>query len=247
MSATTTGNYANRFGFFGTLPDFQDINGTLAELDYLFSYQKRAVGVVVYTTYGGKLPGDSSFSIIWERLNQFKALIFLHPSVLYVTPQFLANGLPQPIVDYPLATTRAAVDLVLSGTFSASQDVDVILSHAGGTLPYLAERAYGSLVLPAAAKSSKVGSGEALLQFKRFYHDTALSTSAPQLDGLLDFAGSNHIIFGSDSPYAPDSAINVIVKGLDHFVATNSRGAQVSPDVLRSNSAHLLSKHSISI
>lgn len=44
------------------------------------------------------------------------------------------------MVDYPQQTTRCAVDLVFRGTITAHPNVKIILSHAGGTLPYLAQR-----------------------------------------------------------------------------------------------------------
>lgn len=48
-------------------------------------------------------------------------------------------------MDYPLATTRTAVDLVITKTLATHLNVKIILSHAGGTLPFLAERVLGLL------------------------------------------------------------------------------------------------------
>ncbi|KAI0134386.1 hypothetical protein BJ170DRAFT_196475 [Xylariales sp. AK1849] len=62
------------------------------------------------------------------------------PGVLEVAPKFMANGLPQPIVISPLATTRAAIDLDIIGTFRNCPDVDIVLSYAGGTLPHIGMR-----------------------------------------------------------------------------------------------------------
>lgn len=58
----------------------------------------------------------------------------------YSSPKLIAGTLPQPIVDYPQATTRTAVDLILTRTFTADSKFKVILSHAGGTTPWLADR-----------------------------------------------------------------------------------------------------------
>jgi hypothetical protein len=56
------------------------------------------------------------------------------------SPKFIAGNLPQPIVDYPIGTTRMAVKLVLSKTLATHVNVKIILSHGGGTLPFLSER-----------------------------------------------------------------------------------------------------------
>lgn len=55
--------------------------------------------------------------------------------------------MPQPVVDYPQQTTRAAVDLVFTGTIGRNPNVKILLSHAGGTLPYLAPRVAGATAL----------------------------------------------------------------------------------------------------
>ncbi|KAE8310502.1 hypothetical protein BDV41DRAFT_590386 [Aspergillus transmontanensis] len=103
--------------FFGALPDWRDINGTLAEIDYIFKTQMAAVGVGMYTSYGDMLPGDPTFDPIWERLNMYKALVFMHPGVMDVNPLFVAGALPQPIVDYPQQTTRASGSLLVEAEF----------------------------------------------------------------------------------------------------------------------------------
>ncbi|KAJ3542304.1 hypothetical protein NM208_g3401 [Fusarium decemcellulare] len=222
--------YKGRIGFFGSLPDFQDVNGTLAELEYLYEKQKLCNGVIVFTSYGGKLLGHSDFSPIWAKLQEYQALVFLHPSVLDVEPHLIGPAIPQPIVDYPLATTRAATDLVMTGTFRACPDVDIILSHAGGAVPYVGSRAINALGIPSVAEMAKVNLAQAKKDFSRFYYDIALSTSAAQLDGLLDFASSEKILFGSDFPYAPQYGIDAVLLEYSKYVMTNSRGDKVAPD-----------------
>ncbi|KAK1486359.1 hypothetical protein CTAM01_12240 [Colletotrichum tamarilloi] len=233
-----------RLGFFGVLPDWQDVDGTVSEIEFLYQQQRLCHGVTVFTSYGGKLLVDPAFKPIWEKLQAHKVLIFLHPTGLDVTPKLIASTLPQPIVDYPLASTRAAVDLVLTGTLHTCPDVDVILSHAGGTLPFLATRVLGTLNIPALADVVAVDYETAQADFARFYYDTALSSSPTQLGGLLDFADPSHILFGSDFPYCPDPLIELQVLSYEGFVASHPRGSVLAPDVLRGNSMALLKKHS---
>lgn len=146
-----------RLDFFAVLPDWRDVNGTLEEIDYSYSTQKQAVGVTLYTSYGDLLPGDAMFKPIWDKLESYGALAFMHPGTMNVKPFFIGGFLPQPIIDYPQQTTRAAMDLVISGVRSNTPNVDLILSHAGATLPFLAQRAYGSLIDGDVSKNSSVG------------------------------------------------------------------------------------------
>ncbi|KAF4874237.1 Decarboxylase yanB [Colletotrichum siamense] len=240
---TTNPKSEQRLGFFGALPDWQDVEGTLAELDFLFGEQKLCFGVTVFTSYGDRLLGHPSFKPIWQKLQAYKALVFTHPTSLDVTPKFIADNLPQPIVDYPMATTRMAVDLVLTGTLRACPDVDVILSHAGGTLPFLANRVMGSLKIPSVEEMLSTDFDTAEADFARFYYDTALSTSPAQLLGLLESVEPSHVLFGSDFPYCPQPVVEMQTQLYDNFVATNPRGAVINPEVLRQNSKALLTMH----
>lgn len=144
-----------RFGFFASLPDFNDMEGTLAEIKAIFEAEKNANGVVVMTSYGDKLVGDESFRPIWDALDRHGALVFVHPSHVKITPEKIGGFLPQPVIDYPLATTRAAMSLILSGVMTECSKMDVILSHAGGAFPFLAQRGVGALINPGIAEQSK--------------------------------------------------------------------------------------------
>lgn len=250
MATSSEPPFSGKFGFFGVLPNWQDLEGTCAEIDFLFAEQKLCNGVGMYTTYGDTLPGHESFKPIWQKLQSHEALVFLHPTSSDPTPRFIGGFLPQPVVDYPLATTRAAVDLVVTGTVRSCPGVDIILSHAGGTLPFIGARAIGALTVPSIAAKAGVTDEEAAAGFASFYFDTALSTSAAQLGGLLEFIASlggdvSHILFGSDFPYAPPRIIKAMSGGYNDFVASGRPGSEVlRPEKLRANGIALLKKHS---
>lgn len=239
---TMVDSYPQKLEFFGALPDWRDVNGTLNEIDFLYSTQKTAVGVGIYTSYGDFLPGNPIFEPIWNRLEQYHALIFMHPAVMEVNPFFIGGFLPQPIIDYPQQTTRAAVDLVLSGVRSRTPSVDLILSHAGGTLPFLCQRVSGSLIIPEIGSRSNVTATEAESQFRRYYYDTALSASETQLNGLLETTDPSHVLFGTDYPYAPAVAIEAQFK---EYLAFSEIHPQLSPQVLSRNAETLISRHKL--
>lgn len=246
LSTTTEAAFAGKFGFFGVLPDWQDVEGTCAEIDFLYSEQKICSGVGIFTTYGDKFPGNETFKPIWDKLQSYKTLVFLHPTNVDFSPKSIGGFLPQPVVDFPIATTRAAVDLVVTGTVRSCPDVDIILSHAGGALPFIGARAIGSLTIPPIAAKSGVTYEEAVADFARFYYDTALSTTAAQLNALLDFIGdTSHILFGSDFPYAPPPNIMGVMKTYNEFLDTSPRGDVLKPESLRANAIALLNKHSL--
>lgn len=201
----------DRFGFFATLPPMIDVEGCLAEIDYAFD-TLGADGVTVLTSYQkdgqGVYLGNELYYPIWEKLDAMKAVVFIHPTHSGV-PQVNPYA-AQPIFDYPQETTRTVGDLVLSGTKGKFPNMKMILSHGGGTIPYLAYRISG-------IGSPKRSQQDIAKDFKSFWYDTALSTSKAQLLALLELADPNRILFGSDIPYAPFDIIKVVAKGLDTF------------------------------
>jgi predicted TIM-barrel fold metal-dependent hydrolase len=54
---------------------------------------------------------------------------------------------------------------------------------------------------------------------KRFYFDTALSSSPVVLDLLLKFAAKGHVLFGSDFPNVPNEEIRYYTKQLERHVS----------------------------
>ncbi|KAK9696241.1 hypothetical protein K7432_012580 [Basidiobolus ranarum] len=50
--------HPDRMAFFTSTPDWTDVEGTLMELEYIFEKQKKAVGVVIMTSYRDCLLSD---------------------------------------------------------------------------------------------------------------------------------------------------------------------------------------------
>ncbi|KAI2776694.1 2-amino-3-carboxymuconate-6-semialdehyde decarboxylase [Daldinia loculata] len=231
-----------RFGFFASLPDFNDVEGTLEEIKHIFEEEKKANGVIVMTSYGERLLGDEHFKPIWESLENYKALVFVHPTVLNITPEKVGGYLPAPVIDFTHATTRAVVSLLVSGIATACPNVDIILSHAGGTIPFIAQRAIGFLAEPAFQSQSRTSVTEAKHALGRFYYDIALSTSTPQLKALLAFTSPSNVLYGSDYPYAPKRIIYEELLRYSNFVASEE-GKGIRPACLSKNAIALLQKH----
>jgi predicted TIM-barrel fold metal-dependent hydrolase len=217
FSADLVKNNPEQFGFFASLPPLTDIEGALAEIDYVHS-EFKADGFILFTSYGrGQYLGHPSFQPIWAKLNKMKSVVFIHPSEAPTT--IVNHYLPQPIIDYPQETTRTASDLVLTGTRAKFPDVKIILSHAGGTLPFLARRITMAALMP--SLDCPRNPRQILDDFRSFYYDTALSSSSSQLHALLEFADPSKILFGSDIPYAPLPMIIDVTENLDAFFLKN--------------------------
>lgn len=207
--------HPGRLGFFATLPPlFQNLDAVLTEVAYSLDVLG-ADGVTLYTRYGpdNHYLGHADFRPLWDELDRRGAVVFVHPTHT-VDTNLVNSALPQPMIDYPHETTRTAVDLIVSGTMKKHPNVKVILSHAGGSLPYLATRAAH---LTYDTKLSSKSPEEFIDEARSFYFDLALSGNPLTLDLLLKFAKPGHVLYGSDFPYAPTATINTHVKMLDEY------------------------------
>lgn len=196
----------DRFGHFAVLP-LPDFDGSVAEavraLDEL-----HADGVVLLSNAHGHYLGDPAYEPLWTELDSRGAVVFVHPAE---PPIPRLAGLPSPLLDFPFDTTRTSLDLVAHSVFDRHPRLRVILSHAGGFLPFAAHRFIGASMFNPGTTPEGIMAG-----LRRFYFDTALSASPTALPSLLAFAEPGHILYGSDFPFAPAEWR----AGFDHCLAT---------------------------
>ena len=191
-----------RFGFFGAIPDGLDTAGTIEEIAYALDVLK-ADGITIFTRYGdgNYYLGHKAFLPLWEELNRRRAVVFIHPTHAVDTTPVNAR-LHGPGIDYPHETTRTAVDMIMSRTLQKHPKVKVILSHAGGNLPWIIPR----LALAVRGVPPRLSGGvtyeEWMGGLRRFYYDLALSSSKQGLELLLKAIPHDHILYGKSSAHS---------------------------------------------
>ena len=200
-----------RFGFFAVLPmPFTD--HACAEAIYALDVLK-ADGIVLLGSTEGTFLGDPRLEELMAELNRRKTIVFVHPN-LHASSNTLGLDMPGFLMEFLCDTTRAAVNLVLTGTIERYPDIKWILAHAGGFLPYIAWRL--SLANMMAPYNTTAPQG-VLTYIKRFYFDTALSPSPYALAALSALVEPSHILFGSDFPFAPAVATGLQVNMLSSY------------------------------
>jgi predicted TIM-barrel fold metal-dependent hydrolase len=205
FAAQVVASHPRRFGFFATLT-LPDVEGALAEAAYALDVLK-ADGVVLLANVRGTYLGDQSFEPLMAELNRRRAVVFVHPSDLPAAP---VQGVPPFAADFLLDTTRAAINMARCGWTTRFPDLKIILSHAGGFVPFAAER-IARICAPDGSTA------EGIARLRSFYFDTALSSSPYALPSLLAFADPSHITFGSDWPYAAKPRSLHFARLLDDF------------------------------
>ncbi|EAU30283.1 predicted protein [Aspergillus terreus NIH2624] len=208
------------FGFFVSLPNILDTEDALAEIAYGLDTLK-ADGVTLFTRYGDSNTylGHPDVEPIWAELDRRGCVVFVHPTHPVDTNP-VNSKLPQPSIDYPHETTRTAMDMITNGTRLKYPNCKVILSHAGGTLPYLISRVATPMrKAPEFAVAHQLGTtyDKIMEAFRSFHYDLALSASPQVLDLLLKMVPHDHILYGSDFPYAPVTAYPAFLQDLESY------------------------------
>lgn len=101
-------------------------------------------------------------------------------------------------------------------------DCKIILSHAGGTLPYIVNRAANLCCrLRIVDKTEE----EFIEEARRFYIDVAFSGHEPQLRLLKEFVKPNHVLFGSNYPWEQAGIMSEQLAATDKVFADETRQA----------------------
>lgn len=222
FAADLVRSHPGRFGFFAALP-LPDVEGSLAELAYAFD-ELSADGVILLANVDGVYLGDPAFDPVLEELDRRGAVVFIHPTA---PPGPSVPGVPPFVADFLLDTTRAAGNLVRHGVPVRMPRLRMILSHAGGFVPYAA---YRMASLTEGANGHTVTREGFVRDLRSFYFDTALSANPHTLPSLLSFADPDHVLYGSDWPYARGDNSQYFTAELDAYPLQDRERAAINRD-----------------
>lgn len=204
-----------RFGGFAVLP-LGDLNDP-ADVQNACDEARRAVtelkldGVGVFSNYNGVYMGDPRFAPLLATLNELGAFVFLHPVTPSAVPSIPVLSGFTFLYEFPFDTTRAAVNMLYNGVFELYPNIRWLLAHAGGTLPFLANRVSTLSIYPVLAQNLHIPALENQnLDFSRLFFDTALSPAPSAMRSVEAVTDTSHIMFATDWPF---SNITFIVPG----------------------------------
>jgi predicted TIM-barrel fold metal-dependent hydrolase len=225
FAAQSVRRWPERFGFFATLP-LPDVEAALAEISYALD-TLHADGIGLLSNYAGIYLGDARFDPIFAELDRRAAVIFIHPTIFTGSeiPSAKNAGSPVPalpgfMLEFVFDTTRAVANLVLSETLKNYPHLRIILSHAGGTVPFVAQKIVSGALFTAFASQINTGqialpreqfeairqafSEDVFSQLRELYYDTALSANSNAFSSLQQLVPASHILLGTDYPFAPE-------------------------------------------
>lgn len=197
------------------------------------------VGAEIATTIAGAELDEENLEPVWAVAADLRCLILIHPDQVLPgrqRPRYFLNN----TVGNAAETTIAVAHLVCSGVLERYPELRLCVVHGGGYLPYQAGRLdHGYLAQPAqtARPAAAGGAGGRLSRppseyLRTLYFDTI--THSPQaLRFLIDFAGADHVVLGSDYPFEMGDTDPVRTLGAVPVLTTEERRLILHDNVRR--------------
>jgi len=150
-------------------------------------------GLTIGTFAPGVELDHPDLDALWESAERLEMPVFLHPLYLSADPRLVNYDLPNAIGrlnDTAIAISR----LLYAGVLSRHPRLTMIVAHGGGGVPYALGRLFRNYDVHRDEMADPRDG------FRRLYFDSVVYDPAP-LRYLVDLAGADHVVLGSDYPF----------------------------------------------
>ena len=216
--------HRDRFPTFVAAIALGDVDGAIKECHRAIG-ELGARGVQIFTNIAGKPLDLPEFQPFFATMAEYDLPIWLHPARNAGMPDYPAEQKSRYEMwwcfGWPYDTSVAMARLVFSGLFDRHPGIKIITHHLGGMVPYFDGRVGPGLEV-LGSRTSDENYANVLSSLKRphldyfhdFYGDTALFGGRYGLSCGLDFFGSDHVVFATDTPLGP---IRPTIEALDRL------------------------------
>jgi len=193
--------YPGRFGLLASMP-LPDVESSIEEIRYAMDIL-HVDGFTLPTNTQGVYLGNKCLDPIFEELNKYKSVVFIHPNKPGSVPANVTEGLPIPMMEFFFDTTRTVTNMILEGTITRFSDIKFVIPHAGAFLPILGDRLAAAIkMMPSTFNSNiKINSVDVYSDLRKLYYDVAGVCLPRQLPAMMQLADADHFLYGSDYPY----------------------------------------------
>jgi aminocarboxymuconate-semialdehyde decarboxylase len=155
-------------------------------------------GVELTPEVAGRYLGDDAFEPFWEAAEDTGSVMFIHPATRGLALPVFSDYYLWNSVGNPVETAIAAAHLIMAGVLERHPSLKILLAHAGGALWATRGRLRRAHAQVPAARERLRESPDASLA--RLYHDTVTHDES-LLRRLIEDAGPEHVLLGSDRPF----------------------------------------------
>jgi aminocarboxymuconate-semialdehyde decarboxylase len=178
-------------------------------------------GVILLSNIRGRPLADPAYRPFFEEADRMTLCVLLHP-MLPASADAFRDYVLGPLVGFPFDTTLAVARMCFSGMLRELPNIRWIVAHAGGAIPYLAERLDNGYRDFAEDRAHIDDLPSTYL--KRLYYDT-VTFSPHNLRLLRDVVGAGHMVMGSDYPHLLGSIEKAVstIEEMDFSAAEKDR------------------------
>jgi predicted TIM-barrel fold metal-dependent hydrolase len=156
-------------------------------------------GFQVFSNVANRLLDSSEFIPVLEHIGMLGVPIHLHPAIplnpigLSTASLFLSLG-------FPYDNSLSAVRLIQSGLFDETVDLNLIVAHIGGVIPYLTGR-IESYATPSPAFPDTPRLAHPIDHYLRQLYVDTVCYHVEALECCYKVMGAKHMLYGTDHPF----------------------------------------------
>jgi len=215
-----------RFPTFVAALSMTDVEGSAEEARRAVK-ELGAGGVQIFTNIAGRPLDDPAYESIFATMAELDQPIWLHPARTSTMPDYASE--PKSRFEmwwcfgWPYDTSVAMVRMVFCGLLDRYPNLKIITHHLGGMIPFYDGR-IGPGLQVLGSRTLDEDYSKVLPALKRphldylhdFYGDTALFGGGIQAVRCgLEFFGSEHVVFATDTPLGPIAPTIARIRELD--------------------------------
>jgi aminocarboxymuconate-semialdehyde decarboxylase len=218
--------HPQRFPSFVAAVSMTDVEGSVKEARRAVK-ELGAAGIQIFTNIAGKPLDDGAFEPIFATMADLDQPIWLHPARTADMSDYAAEKKSRFEMwwcfGWPYETSVAMVRMVFNGLLDRYPKLKIVTHHLGGMIPYYDGR-IGPGMQVLGSRTSDEDYSKVLPSLKRphldylhdFYGDTALFGGGIHAVRCgLEFFGSDHVVFATDTPLGPIAPTIEVIKRLE--------------------------------
>jgi aminocarboxymuconate-semialdehyde decarboxylase len=188
-------SHPDRFVGMGTLP-LQDPQKAVRELERVVQ-ELGFRAVEISSNINGVDLDAPHFEPFWAKVQELDVLVFVHP-IGFTDAERLKDYYLNNVIGQPLEETVFVSRLIFGGVLERYPNLTIVVGHGGGYLPFYPGRMdHAYKVRPENKQHISRPPSEYL---KKLYFDSIVYQES-SLENLVRFAGSDHVLLGTDYPF----------------------------------------------
>lgn len=172
------------------------------------------VGAQIFTRHLGKSIANKEFRPVLAQAAKLHVPLWIHPIFDARKPD---NNL---VFSWEYELSQAMLQLVQSDLFQDYPNLKIIIHYAGAMVPFFSGRI------------DHILDEKHAQDFKKFYVDTAILGNTPALKLAIDYYGIDHVLFGTDAPFAvmPSGADQIITQAINDLTISDKDKQKIFHD-----------------